>query len=131
MGYRANYYVENEGDSLEGGSKKRELRVSFSFGNEVSRVDLGKVIARIRDGNNIGEGLYDYLTSAGGEALEYQSTPSRKAVKFTDSNRSVRVYLGKWKMLSFAVEVTARKDIPLERLLNCDALNKFILTGKV
>ncbi len=131
MGYEAKYHVKSGNDSLEGGSKEKGLRGVFDFSGEVSRIDLGKVIARIRNGTNIGENLHDYLTSCVGEGLEYQSTPSGKPVQYTDANRNVMVYLGKRKGPSFIVEVKARKDIPLEGLLNCDALNKFILTGRV
>jgi len=130
-GYKADYHVESGESSTESESSEKRLRVCFDFSQEVARVDLGEVIARIRDGRDIGDELHAYLTSCVGEALKYRATPSGKPVEYCDVNREVIVYPGKGRNLGFVVKVNTKKNIPLESLLNCDELNRFILTGKV
>ena len=130
MGYIADYHVEGKTSSPKEEPVEKKLRVCFDFAQEVAKINIGEVLARIRNGKDIGDKLHEYLTSCAGEALQYNSTPSGKPVEYVDPTRKVTVYPGKKQRLDFVVEVEARKNIPLERLLDCYKLDRFILTGK-
>lgn len=131
--YKAKYIVERDAKGI----KIVGLHAVFDFSKEIAPKSHREVTERIQcdeDGQ-----LHRYLVEK--EGLRYASIASyiRRIPSlaitpgcwytFDSPEKMVRVNC-KESELKLVIEANAAQNIPLEQILNLDALNKFILTGE-
>jgi hypothetical protein len=121
--YTARYEVRLEKRPFSQQEATSELNAWFRFGHEVSARD--RKLLEKRYGHN---SLAKYFEDS--EGLKKTIGPEEDGSKYVDNKgREARVSACVCR-LGFDVKVTSKEKMPIEDMLNLDALNQFILFGR-
>lgn len=126
--YKARYDVVTDPE----GKKESILEVVFNFEKEVAPKDRWKAFQRMNPrrggGIPVREGLLrEYLREK--EKLWFKDYDC--CWIFSNGGREVGLHYPSRKKLKFRIRAIANRNISLENILDLDALNKFIVTGKI
>lgn len=108
------------------------FKASFRFGDEVARINRWEVKGRY-DVSYVA--ISNYMRTAEELDVSFKQDDVSKSLTeppidyWYDSERKVQI-LPCIFMLGFDVKVEANTPMPLEQMLDVEALNKFVLTGE-
>ncbi len=122
--YTAKFQVIVEKMPFSQEKSSSQLNASFRFGHEVSDNDR-KVLGKRYS--------YDSLTKyfEASEGLKKTIGPVENETYYVDNiRRELKVFPCSFR-LGFDVRVISNEKMPLEKMLDLDALNQFVLTGEM
>ncbi len=122
--YTARYKFEIEKMPFSSPTRTAVLNAKFRFGNEVSSEDRQKIRA-----NYTTSAMVVYFGNVE-KVMEHGITRPEDKQMYSDDKRTIEIYPGSM-VLGFDIRVTSKGNIPLEQILNLDALNQFVLTGRI
>ena len=125
MAYKAKYEFDSEGNP-------RKLTANFDFRKDVAKRDYSEVAGRILINGDVTElenltPLAEYLKN-----FEELRTKGPFSPKYTFSRgaQSVHIQLSIFSRLKFKLTAKDYSGLPLEQIINLNALDEFIRTGQ-